>query len=1176
MFSEDSPPIRRARRSSKRARHMASEWRAAPLGWLSGHVLWRDGHAVWQHAHGELRPGAADLSAAQRALHKLSARTLGEADAAGVFRTGGDAALWERLDLAKRLRGLEAPDLTLLASPSRARNPAAARRLVELLVAEATCLNEMPLRPSEVLAGPSSSARFATGGEVAAVITDALCGLVRDESLWPGARALAALVLGASGRVNAELTGALAALSEATFDSPRHGGWLRRAWQWGLRRGLPAHPALTVEFLAHEQGVRHANECGQSLARFEALDFPPQLVREALHTGANAEEAAAIVRAALSFEATALDLARWTRSLMEQKLPDEASSESRKKRRRRLQARLGEPPAPIAPSLRQEVALARDEALAQLRDLLHGFVRATPDAAAVEKAAQAVRFFLAPLFETAPDAWPHLLEAGPRVGLDAIFKGALRPLQAVSELPAPLQKPFVDLLLLCQGGHWDRTEPLRCGAKGGHGGHGRLGAVGAWHRSLWDRDVGPLHALVGRCGDVALAREALEAELHEELSGHEWRDPETYRVFLMLARGFGHEWTSWDRWLLGSALNHFSSGAAARAAFAPVVAAFRDASPTARHALFFAVLDAADDACLSLRTVLPRLAPHAHGLRRFAEKAPERNNCAFAITAVVQLDQELQRHFESRFESRGETPEATGEASQVLVALPTSTCAEGASVERGEHEQRVQAWLSWLLSHLLESQSRSKDAVFYNSNTPVVRLAAVLAHGDMGLFQSVLPAAIRYDWVQETAHVEQGLRALSAFPRLRGAMALLFARQPRRCADLLERLGLSARLGAEVLAPLQALEEHEEPFALSSDAAWNALNEAAPDLSELAASFRRARRALGQPDGAPPGVVRALEERRRRTLEMAHLERKLESEPDRADLAARAASLRERLSDGEAWQNLLREQAGERLRQAAAEANLELGEQQVRACYQSRLQQLAGTLPPDAEFDVHWYNAALLSMDIRSNRRLLRRLLRAQVAGEQSWRQQHPANALFLRGARSRGINVEAWLSTRPRAFVGAALGGRLRLHMERDPLRILQMGNLFDTCLSFGGCNSFSTVANACELNKRVIYATDPTGRTVGRQLIAINAQGELVGFRVYTSLSDSRANRAVRAIFRRYALAFAHDCNLALATSGPVPTLFADEWYDDGIRFWDDEEHEDSGSTPRASKNTPVKLRQ
>ena len=53
-------------------------------------------------------------------------------------------------------------------------------------------------------------------------------------------------------------------------------------------------------------------------------------------------------------------------------------------------------------------------------------------------------------------------------------------------------------------------------------------------------------------------------------------------------------------------------------------------------------------------------------------------------------------------------------------------------------------------------------------------------------------------------------------------------------------------------------------------------------------------------------------------------------------------------------------------------------------------------------------------------------------------------------------------------------------LRLETDLLRILQMGNYMGTCLSLGGGNAFSTVANACDLNKRVLYAANGAGTEV------------------------------------------------------------------------------------------------
>jgi hypothetical protein len=134
---------------------------------------------------------------------------------------------------------------------------------------------------------------------------------------------------------------------------------------------------------------------------------------------------------------------------------------------------------------------------------------------------------------------------------------------------------------------------------------------------------------------------------------------------------------------------------------------------------------------------------------------------------------------------------------------------------------------------------------------------------------------------------------------------------------------------------------------------------------------------------------------------------------------------------------------------------------------------------------------------------------------------------------------------------------GTWHLRLEKHPLVILQMGNYFDTCLSFGGANSFSTVANACESNKRVIFARDDKGRVVGRKLIGLNEDGKLIGFYTYTSLQDAQANQELRRCFARYCEIFAGGCSFEMAEEGTIPRLFAEQWYDDGVVKWrgDDE---------------------
>jgi hypothetical protein len=69
---------------------------------------------------------------------------------------------------------------------------------------------------------------------------------------------------------------------------------------------------------------------------------------------------------------------------------------------------------------------------------------------------------------------------------------------------------------------------------------------------------------------------------------------------------------------------------------------------------------------------------------------------------------------------------------------------------------------------------------------------------------------------------------------------------------------------------------------------------------------------------------------------------------------------------------------------------------------------------------------------------------------------------------------------------------GEVVLAPENDPQEILRMGSAVGSCLSLGTCNAYSA-ANALDANKRIVYARTPTGKVVGRQLLAIKRGGSV-----------------------------------------------------------------------------------
>jgi len=154
-----------------------------------------------------------------------------------------------------------------------------------------------------------------------------------------------------------------------------------------------------------------------------------------------------------------------------------------------------------------------------------------------------------------------------------------------------------------------------------------------------------------------------------------------------------------------------------------------------------------------------------------------------------------------------------------------------------------------------------------------------------------------------------------------------------------------------------------------------------------------------------------------------------------------------------------------------------------------------------------------------------------------------PANRRFLESVRARGIRTEPWLDRRHRQIVDEQ-SRRWDLAFESDEVEILQMGYHFDTCLSPNGCNFFSAVVNAIDINKRVLYLRSGQGDVAGRCLFAIGEAGTILAYRPYCH--DSTVN--FDQIVARFASDLAADMGTAVSHTDRVAALVAPEWYDDG----------------------------
>lgn len=190
-----------------------------------------------------------------------------------------------------------------------------------------------------------------------------------------------------------------------------------------------------------------------------------------------------------------------------------------------------------------------------------------------------------------------------------------------------------------------------------------------------------------------------------------------------------------------------------------------------------------------------------------------------------------------------------------------------------------------------------------------------------------------------------------------------------------------------------------------------------------------------------------------------------------------------------------------------------------------------------------WHDAVRFSFAIDDNRELLGAVLRAAAEGADLDRTR-PANRAWIEEVQGR-FDVDAWLA--PRARDVTIAGATMRLAIERDPVEVLRMGIPFDTCLSLeGGSNSASTVVNAADANKRVIYLRDRAGKILARKLIAVSTDATLIGYHLYATAKEHRAE--VELAFGEMCAEISRDARLPLSSSGEPKQIHAGFWYDDG----------------------------
>ncbi len=300
---------------------------------------------------------------------------------------------------------------------------------------------------------------------------------------------------------------------------------------------------------------------------------------------------------------------------------------------------------------------------------------------------------------------------------------------------------------------------------------------------------------------------------------------------------------------------------------------------------------------------------------------------------------------------------------------------------------------------------------------------------------------------------------------------------------------------------------------------------------------RAARRVLGQ-DFIPTAAIRT---------EMAVLESKLRGCPDGSHLARRLAGLRKRLASSMTPAAKSRRAMG-RLDRAVPRAVFRVWNRRLEEECISRFKETLGVTSIGDEFSGPSLWQVLPSiMDLSDPFRKVGLELLRRRSGPPPWNLfGHPANRAFLDRISRKGINAAPWIEPAVVHEVRSKNGRDLRLAFADDPLDIFRMGAYFQTCLSPGGSNFYSTVSNAADVNKRVLFARDAAGRVVGRCLFALSDRSGILTFHPYCH--DNCLG--FPEIVSRFAAEMASRMNTGVAARGRVEPLVLPKWYDDGPR--------------------------
>ena len=202
---------------------------------------------------------------------------------------------------------------------------------------------------------------------------------------------------------------------------------------------------------------------------------------------------------------------------------------------------------------------------------------------------------------------------------------------------------------------------------------------------------------------------------------------------------------------------------------------------------------------------------------------------------------------------------------------------------------------------------------------------------------------------------------------------------------------------------------------------------------------------------------------------------------------------------------------------------------------------------PSAKEKDNWEHTLQFLNWVDTNRRGLKNFLKAYFGGNNHYVENHPETKKWF--AKHKRIDKDLW--NQGILFCRRTeKHGPVHIELESDPLEILKMGTYVGSCLSLGGSYAYSAVAVLLDLNKQVLYARDQNNKVLGRQLVALSENDELVCFEVYPLTASSR----IKNLFFEYDIDFSkaldidlHEGKFSKHKEYEIKQILSKHWSDD-----------------------------